>query len=133
MLVAGAFQPWVILYGAGQPAMAAGGGADEAVASALLIVAGIDVAVALYVLVVARRQHRARFLHAVATLLSALILVVLLRRIQVDEHQTFLARMDPDGAQSYLGDGIYLVCIGLAVCAAAPFVALPEMVRALRS
>ena len=123
----------MVLYGHGDSALTPGGGADEALATLLVIVAAIDTALAAYVFAVARLRGRARFLHALSILLSAILVVLLVHRIGIDEHQTVVAREDPDGAQSYLGDGIYLVCIGLAVCAAAPFVALPEMVRALRS
>jgi hypothetical protein len=131
--VAGALRPWVVLYGHGDAALTPGGGADEALASLLLIVAAIDAGLALFVLAVARLRGRARFIHGLSILLSAVVLVLLVHRIGIDEHQTFIARMDPDGAQSHLGDGIYLVCIGLAVCAAAPLVALPEIRRALHS
>ena len=133
ILATGAFEPWVVLYGHGTAAIAPGGGADEAMATFLVIVAGLDAILALFVLTVAARRHRARFTHALSIAFSAASLILLADRIRVDEHQTYLARLDPDGTQSFLGSGIYLVCVGLAVCAAAPLVALPEILRAART
>lgn len=97
------------------------------------MVAAIDAGLAVFVLAVGRLRGEARMIHGLSILFSAISLILLLPRIRVDEHQTFLARLDPDGAQSHLGSGLYLVCIGLAVTAAAPLVALPEIVRAMRT
>ena len=98
-----------------------------------IIVAAVDVGLAVFVLAVGRLRGEARMIHGLSIVLSAVTLVLLLPRVRVDEHQTYLARLDPDGAQSHLGAGLYLVCIGLAVTAAAPLVALPEIFRALRT
>jgi hypothetical protein len=132
-LATGAFEPWLVLYGHGEAAISAGGGADEAMATLLVIVAAVDAGLAAFVLAVALMRRRARFIHGLSIVLSVLSFILLIDRIRIDEHQTLLARLDPDGAQSYLGSGMYLVCIGLAVCAAAPLVALPEIRRALKT
>ena len=131
-MVAGAFRPWLVLYGHGEAAVTPGGGADEAIATVLVGFAALDVSLVTAVLVSALRHRRARFFHLCGCLLAVAGLILVKPRITVDEHQTFLARLDPDGADSHLGDGLYLVVIGLLLCLGTLLVALPEIVRALR-